>query len=219
MASAEATVTTLKAEREELHLTDRTVLHSETGRLTDREGAMAATATTEERGDHLMVVLHSEKAVHPTDSAEAMATTTPRERREDHLTDRAVLHSVRDAHHTDREEATAQGMKAAREGLHIQGSRRLDTDSALSREDSQPAEERRIRALRSSAARTSRTSQRLTRLESTRCSQGSHRLTRLSPTTTTFLHLSRRRYVSTSTSPTLVYARAARLTTSSRPAL
>lgn len=68
--------------------------------------------------------------------------------------------------------------KAAREGRHIQENRPAATDSALSREVSQPAEAPDIRDLRSSAARTSRISPRLTKPESTRCFQGSHRLTR-----------------------------------------
>ena len=66
MASAEATVTTPKAEREDLHLTDRAVLLTGTGRLTDREEAMAATTTMEARGDHPTVALHSARVVLPT---------------------------------------------------------------------------------------------------------------------------------------------------------
>ena len=200
MASAEATVTTPKAEREDLHLTDRAVLLTGTVRLTDREEAMAATTTMEARGDHPTVALHSARVVLPTgtgrltDREEAMATT-PRERREDRHTDRAVLHSARAVHPMDREEVTAAARKAAREGRHIQENRPAATDSALSREVSQPAEAPDIRDLRSSAARTSRISPRLTKPESTRCFQGSHRLTRRFPTTTTFLHLSRKRYV------------------------
>ena len=54
MASAEATVTTPKAEREDLHLTDRAVLLTGTGRLTDREEAMAATTTREARGPSIL---------------------------------------------------------------------------------------------------------------------------------------------------------------------
>ncbi len=201
MASAEATERMPMAVREELHPTDRAVRPTATDRPTDSAEATATTATTEAREGHPMAVLPLVRVARHTgtgrltDSAEAMATTPKVERREDHPTDRAVLHSARVVHPTDREEVTAAARKAAREGRHIQGNRPAATDSALSREVSQPAEAPATRVRRSSDARTSRISPRLTRPESTRCFQGSHRLTRLFPTTTTFLHLSRKRYV------------------------
>lgn len=177
MASAEATVTILMAEREELHPTDRAVHLTGTGRLMDSVEAMEATAMTEERGGHPTADHHSVRVVHHTVREEVMVITPKVVRKENHLTGRAVLHSERDAHHTDREEATVQVRKVEREGLHIQGSRPQDTDSALSREVSLRAEALDIRGLRSSDARTNRISQRLTKLESTRCFQGSRRLT------------------------------------------
>ena len=218
MASAEATATTRKAEREELHLMGRAVLHSVRAvRLTASAEAMAATATTEAREGRHTVALHTVRAARPTASAEAMATTPKEERKEGHHTDRAVLHTAKVARLTASAEATARVRKAAREDPHIQGNRREDTDSALSREDSPQEEAPGIRDQRSSAARTSLISRRPTRPESTRCFQESRRLTPPSPTTTMFRHLSRKRYVSTNSSPIPGSARAARLTTLSRP--
>ena len=207
--SAEVSQKTRKTEKEEHHTDVRPSVRAV--HLTVKEGATVRTATMmEATGGHPM-------AVHHSDSAEVMAAI-PKEMKED-PTDRAVHHSVRDDHLMAKGEATAAFKMEAKEDLHIQGNLLPDADSGLSREDSPLVKDLPIRGLKNSDAKTSHISQRLTRQESIRCFQESRRLTLLCPTMIMFQHLSRKKFVSISSSQIQVSAHDAKLTTSFRPEL
>ncbi len=185
--SAEATATMPKGKKEEVPLMVTAVRHTETGRPMDSTGATAAATMKEVKEGHPTDILHSMRAVLPTDSAEATATM-PKGKREDRPTGKAVLPTETDLH-MDSAEATAQVRKKEKEGHHIQGGQLQDMDSVPSKVVFQQARDHPIRGLKDSDAKTNRTSRKRMRPESTRCFPENRRLTPQCRTTTMFLPL------------------------------